>query len=503
MKNKKHQLYSLACAWLCTLTAGSDTLGSSEKNLPMLIDTPKFSKVNPIGVSDKVCDLIKNKTVTQSDTILGVGSFGGVFLVKIPDDQWEYAVKKGILNNEGRIGKDIQNAYNNIGENTLISNVQGFQLMTPGTLIELAESQGEFELIQRRVNGTTLLDSLNRGIFPYSNGYVDDPQKAIERLCGLVLTLHSLHEQGITHGDFHIGNIMIEKVPPQGCTDETELKKLSADQYEYRFVTVDLGSAQLLIKPGSNIKNLSPGAKICIMQDICNLGAIIPKILFGRGGFQILSIAQKYREFEHAAFLNRANDEDKQLIKDSQKELNKMTNRITGLEQRISDCVTRFNKPSCTSEQKEFNMTKYHELQQQCSEVEKIISDLQNDVRNKLNYINKEDVKNEVKQKISQYIFNQFETMNNKVGKEKSYPEPVLKVIAQIVKSCAIGKNCNGLLIINQYSLVDKKQIYEDFFEKFPEEFPTTGEILEQLQNLAFSDWSKGKYEIEGYDNEY
>jgi serine/threonine protein kinase len=439
----------------------------------MPVDVEKYRASNPISPVDNIPD---DAEVTLSGLGGKKGQSAHVYQAQVTGyKQQELLAKQGDIKNDGLIGEYIINKYNNIPTKSLVSGVQGLSLTVPGKLKKYQEAshiypEASYILLQEKIKGAegdrarailTLWDSIEKNKFPYSKGYVDDPQKALKRLCGLVLALHSLHEQGITHGDFHPRNIMVERVPPPGCTDETELKKLEADQYEYRFRIIDFGR--------SSISN----SKADTISDIKQLGGIIRKSLFGYKsmwstnpkavlGFsnQRLFI-EKYQEIELQEQISEPGNED--------------------LGDKLHEKLDELAK---TRE------AKYRE------KIQKEISEIKSELRKSSNMKN---VESRTKEKMDEYILDQFKIINEEMEKAtgKSYPEPVLAVIAQIVKSCIIGKNYR-CLFITRGELTD-----EDFFEKFPEEFPTAGEILEQLQNLAFSDWSKGKYEIEGYDNEY
>jgi serine/threonine protein kinase len=98
-----------------------------------------------------------------------------------------------------------QNKDRDKRKDPLLSSIQGLENVVVPVMLKNGV------LVQEKINGLNGYETIYGNNFPYSGGCVDDPQKAVERICGLVLALHSLHAAGIVHHDLKLENIMFER----------------------------------------------------------------------------------------------------------------------------------------------------------------------------------------------------------------------------------------------------------------------------------------------------
>jgi hypothetical protein len=170
----------------------------SPTSLSAGVNVETYHKANPDSL-----DAITEDIVAQSGDRIGGGFYGIVYSLEIPDigNGQQFIRKEGNIDDEATIGQLIRNKRRNITPQTQLADIQGLELVVAGKKIK------DGSLVQERIQGETLADFMRS--FP--NGWIDSPQKALERLCGLMSSLYALEKAGIVHGDLHTKNLMVEK----------------------------------------------------------------------------------------------------------------------------------------------------------------------------------------------------------------------------------------------------------------------------------------------------
>ncbi|MDR3317567.1 MAG: hypothetical protein LBS71_02035, partial [Puniceicoccales bacterium] len=201
--------------------------GKSYRDRRSKVYVQKYFEANP----DFLGDIPDDATVTQNEK-LGEGGLGVVYAATangkdiVAKRVKEQATLKGtsnakeVLFAEARIGEDLRNARAGITESTLLSDVQGLELISIPRMLKSEE------LIQKRIPGMDGYCSIfgkqkeenGKEVFVedpislYANGYVTNPKQALELACQVSLALHCMHEKEIVHHDVKLDNLMIEPV---------------------------------------------------------------------------------------------------------------------------------------------------------------------------------------------------------------------------------------------------------------------------------------------------
>jgi serine/threonine protein kinase len=335
----------------------------------------------------------RDSTVTTGE-MLGEGGFGVVQSGTVTDAEgktYAVAVKeartekcKRSLAREGQVGAYLLQAYDNISNKTHFSDGQGLSV----TVVPIALNDDI--IIQEKVDGKDLVEVLNKRDVPFSNDFVDDPRKAIERAAGLVLGLHALHCTGKVHCDLKLENIMVEKQKidhkirakaqeilgeSMGLTDEESISEAwnalppeaqevlmaraetmlpDEEKYQYGYRVIDLGLAmdQGVLHCGGGSPNAAPELLSCVIgrkylpavhpsYDMYTLGTMLPSLFFGRGGtlseklgINAMQFQMRHGRLRHSCFIQyakrRAKGEIEQYIFEEFRAMNEAMQKCTG-----------------------------------------------------------------------------------------------------------------------------------------------------------------------------
>ncbi|MDR0418227.1 MAG: hypothetical protein LBH08_02235 [Puniceicoccales bacterium] len=220
---------------------------------------------------EKQADSVPENAQVEMKNQIKTGGLGSVHLAKViradGESDGEFVAKRGInpagiaaLQQEGAVGKALVEERNKTHE--LVSDTQGLDAVVLPHMV-----QNQTIMLQRKVDGMDGGDAImgvnksGKRVPPlpiFENGYVDNPQQAIERTTGLVVGLHALHMAKFVHHDLKLGNIMFEKVKLPEEVIEANNKaggEAKVRQDEYRIQIIDLGATA---QEGSLVKAISP-----------------------------------------------------------------------------------------------------------------------------------------------------------------------------------------------------------------------------------------------------
>ncbi|MDR2201076.1 MAG: hypothetical protein LBN94_03140 [Puniceicoccales bacterium] len=251
------------------------------------------------------------------------------------------------LQQEADVGQALIDLCRGVKGNVLCSDIQGLE-----TIVVPVMRKND-TVIQEKIEGANAWEAIysTKPLPIFANGFIDDPQKTIERICGLVLGLHSLHRIGKVHHDLKLKNIMFER------------QKDGAGEEYYRIRIIDLGgtvpmgeNARLRSRNGAP-EYISPRPnekKDRIARsayDLYSLGTMLPTLLFGRGTEWLLDkvfwaikrkrkrtrvipspFVQVYRKIEKASGIEKAKERMDQFVLECFQKMNK------AMQEKINQC---------------------------------------------------------------------------------------------------------------------------------------------------------------------
>ncbi|MDR2807340.1 MAG: protein kinase, partial [Puniceicoccales bacterium] len=252
------------------------------------VDVEKYIAANPVS---RLGDIPEDAKI-QTLKLLGQGGMGEIHAARITNNNkvQDVVVKKAKekfqkdLEKEIAVGNELKEKYHSISSDTLLSEIQGLRgIVLPQKLQNMA--------IQEKINGKNGLEAIcsDRPLKFYKNGFVANPQKALQFICQLLAELYALHANGKVHCDLKLENIMIEG-PLKNSIDE--------DEYIIRIIDLGLaanigddaelgtgslnGAPEIMSppnceEPDKNKVKVSPAA------DIYAFGTMLPTLLFGKG----------------------------------------------------------------------------------------------------------------------------------------------------------------------------------------------------------------------------
>jgi serine/threonine protein kinase len=257
----------------------------------------RFRESNPI-VKKALTTLheINTSTIADPEKKLGEGTFGKVyaFTMEIDGKPCEFIVKvptdligsQQSIDTETAVGDAIRERFGQMNSKDLVSDFQGLLVIS----VPVKTSNG-LEIQERIVGmdgwggikGSSKQENGQSVSVPplpiFANGFVDNPQKAIERAGGLAMGLHALHRAGKVHSDLKTPNIMFEEI------------KNGAGQpaSDYRIRVIDLGAT---VNAGSHVHTASDnkapecelGRPAATSHDIYAMGTMLPSLFFGQAG---------------------------------------------------------------------------------------------------------------------------------------------------------------------------------------------------------------------------
>ncbi|MDR2201075.1 MAG: hypothetical protein LBN94_03135 [Puniceicoccales bacterium] len=213
------------------------------------VDPQKYKAAHPDPLGN-----LPDKPIIASREPIGSGGFGVTETVKLQGTKKEYVMKtakankngemqklvEAVFRREGEVGNALTARSNEIGIKSKVSDFQGLDVIVRPHpyVIESKKNKetplpGETPLLEeillqekiQGMDGEDAIKSKDPTQSPFANGFVDDPQKAVERAAGLVLGLHSLHQAGRVHHDLKLPNIMVERqVLPRVLTPSETIK---------------------------------------------------------------------------------------------------------------------------------------------------------------------------------------------------------------------------------------------------------------------------------------
>ncbi|MDR1366395.1 MAG: hypothetical protein LBJ13_00585 [Puniceicoccales bacterium] len=264
------------------------------------IETPtrRSTRIATKRQSGKFSQIARTISVDSSPTDMGMPEIA----IKVPRQR-----DGSTTNPEVEAGNALREIYGNINEGTLLSDVQGLSVLVlpiggyqvsksetdaiDGMPLPVSSKGGKSPMveaiIQEKIRGWDAQKTLRNSNPPFDNGFVDNPQKALERAAGLALGLYALHQTGKIHGDLKMENIIIEK--------------LAGGDYRYRII--DLGLVRDVGEPITDFgsPNRPPEFTTLYMRnseessflaaatsyDIYSLGTMLPELLFGQGAEEV------------------------------------------------------------------------------------------------------------------------------------------------------------------------------------------------------------------------
>ncbi|MDR0740396.1 MAG: hypothetical protein LBF34_01640 [Puniceicoccales bacterium] len=317
-----------------------------------LVDVGKYRRANPDPL-----DAIPTESTVTLGKQLGKGQTA-VYSATVVDSMGRrheiaakpYSSSSGITDeNYEQEVRAIQNLRNEnvLRPDDLVSKVDGLRVVvTPKVL---ADGTIIMEKIQG-MDGAKATHSTDPSQSPFANGYVDDLQKAIQRMGELLGGLNSLHELGLVHHDIKLENYMIEKreCPREeieakveararqmtGITGEekdlTEEKKqiLNAakiiarsglkpeDLYEFHIRIIDVGTLTPKgeVSPNTDGRWAPPedyddGNRANPADDMYRFATTLPVLLFGKAGNNLQEIFKESTDGQFANMRKSQNGE--------------------------------------------------------------------------------------------------------------------------------------------------------------------------------------------------
>lgn len=223
--------------------------------------------------------------IAKGDQI-GAGGQGTVCKGKLEsqdDETTDIIIKEAKMDLEESLEKEtdisqklIENAKRGLkDENNLVSDYAGLHSVS-------LQHKINNQHVQRLINGSNGNDSIRKPIdgtedkrielYNSDIGYPNDPSQALNLACEFLAAIHSLHQQGIVHGDIKLENIMISYDKNDKC---------------YHCAVIDLGEAGETQK--DEISGLSYnsapeamyGRLLSPAMDIFAVGTVLCELLFG------------------------------------------------------------------------------------------------------------------------------------------------------------------------------------------------------------------------------
>lgn len=255
------------------------------KTFKKSLDIDKFSKQD-----------INTININQNNSLLGKGGLGQVHaaMMTTKTEGKRSVVVKTANQDESDLEKEFNNSQNliaNAEENMLKpaydkdsqkdGNLLGYQQGLQSIALTKGISRdedGSLYTVQDRITGKDLSQGNITFNTPYSNGFVIDPQTAIQRSAGFLSGIVAIHEQGFVHKDIKPENLMIEN---------------NADS-NYAAKIIDLGSLDSIKNPQrSSSDGITPSfrppelygkstiANYTSQQEMFAVGLTLPSLLFG------------------------------------------------------------------------------------------------------------------------------------------------------------------------------------------------------------------------------
>jgi serine/threonine protein kinase len=274
--------------YLTLLGLGSTVRGSVKLTNVELTNVERFRESNPV-ISKELEELKRDpsRLIRERGKLIGEGGVAQVyickakvngsereFVVKLPIGEYLKRRNQAMIDKESAVGQALIEAFEQMKDDPLFSDYQGLPVIAMP--IRLPDGIQ----VQEKINGPNGFKAIEGKLPPFTNGYVDDPRKAIERVLRLVFGLHALHQAGKVHGDLKLDNIIFEERLPE----------------EIRIWIIDLGLTQNIGGPfqwmySSNgaPEYISPSQgqrqelEVYPSYDIYTLGTMLPGLFFGNG----------------------------------------------------------------------------------------------------------------------------------------------------------------------------------------------------------------------------
>jgi serine/threonine protein kinase len=447
----------------------------------------------------------KGQTAVHEATV--VDHEGKVFEVATKPYRRGLRFTNYLYEQEIRAIQNLRNA-NVLHPDDLVSKVDGLRV------IVIPKALDDRTIIMERIqglDGETATHSTNPSLSPYANGFVDDPQKAVRRIGGLLSGLYSIHELELVHLDIKLENYMIERreLPKVEAKVEARARQMTGitgeesnltkkkrqtlknardaaranlkpeDLYEFYIRLIDMGTLtptgerSPATDPVWSPPELSP-SRVTLANpadDMYRFATTLPVLLFGKAGAYLREIfmysnAGTFHRLKNGTFYGP----EKYVRKRA--EIFFLGELIPEMEPSVSNFLELEKQVLLFRGYKSFD--EFLESRNQLkSSVKQHKIELHAKKEGEIKAMTAQLTRPITPEEVYSFLLKEMLIINNimEAAIEKFYPESVLRELVEIMTDC----------------------LSDD-----PSQRPTAKEVLKRVTHCAFSDWPNNQHDIPG-----